>query len=65
MKEISKWKALAPQIHAHFGLSEAARKVALEDARSHPLKALRSYEAIAASLTCKPVEAHRPSRRRP
>ena len=47
---ISRWKAVAPQVHAHFGLSAPERKAALEAARRSPMHALTIYRAIAGTL---------------
>ena len=47
---LTRWKRIAPRVHAHFRLSPAARRIALEDARAHPSRALRSYLAITCSL---------------
>lgn len=49
-KTLGKWKRVAAAVHAHFGLSEPARRFALHEARRHPYRALRSYLAISASL---------------
>ena len=47
---VTKWKALAPTVHAWAGLDKDARITALGVARAHPDSALRCYEAIVRSL---------------